>query len=78
MCVIIVNFDFFYYVRQVFNCGTETYVSYQQICDMVAETVGKAATTKGYNPKVCQHTATHCNTLQHTATHCNTPQYKGL
>jgi len=36
---------------QVFNCGTETYVSYQQICDMVAETVGKAATTKGYNPK---------------------------
>jgi len=24
---------------------------------------------------LCQHTATHCNTLQHTATHCNTLQH---
>jgi len=36
---------------QVFNCGTESFVSYQQICDIVASTVGKTAKTQGYNPK---------------------------
>jgi len=36
---------------QVFNCGTESFVSYQQICDIVASTVGKTAMTQGYNPK---------------------------
>ena len=36
---------------QVFNCGTESFVSYQQICDLVGNTVGKAAKTQGYDPK---------------------------
>ena len=36
---------------QVFNCGTESFVSYQQICDLVGNTVGTAAKTQGYDPK---------------------------
>lgn len=36
---------------QVFNCGTETCVSYEDICKLVGQTVGKEVKTAGYNPK---------------------------
>jgi hypothetical protein len=31
--------------------GTESFVSYQGICDLVGQAVGKPARTQGYNPK---------------------------
>jgi nucleoside-diphosphate-sugar epimerase len=36
---------------QVFNCGTETCVTYADICKLVGKTVGKEAKIMGYNPK---------------------------
>ena len=31
--------------------GTESFVSYQGICDLVGQAVGKPARTQGYDPK---------------------------
>jgi len=36
---------------QIFNCGTESCVSYEEICNVVGKVVGKDAKTAGYNPK---------------------------
>eukprot|EP00286_Rhodomonas_abbreviata_P018628 CAMPEP_0181298194 /NCGR_PEP_ID=MMETSP1101-20121128/5651_1 /TAXON_ID=46948 /ORGANISM="Rhodomonas abbreviata, Strain Caron Lab Isolate" /LENGTH=362 /DNA_ID=CAMNT_0023403197 /DNA_START=14 /DNA_END=1102 /DNA_ORIENTATION=- len=36
---------------KVYNCGTNKFYSYQQICEMVAQTTGKQLAIKTYNPK---------------------------
>eukprot|EP00283_Hemiselmis_rufescens_P003368 CAMPEP_0173420062 /NCGR_PEP_ID=MMETSP1357-20121228/1690_1 /TAXON_ID=77926 /ORGANISM="Hemiselmis rufescens, Strain PCC563" /LENGTH=363 /DNA_ID=CAMNT_0014382809 /DNA_START=19 /DNA_END=1110 /DNA_ORIENTATION=- len=37
--------------KQVFNCGTDDLVSYEDICSMVAKVAGKQAKTMTYDPK---------------------------
>mmetsp|Transcript_56793 Transcript_56793/g.139393 ORF Transcript_56793/g.139393 Transcript_56793/m.139393 type:complete len:371 (-) Transcript_56793:50-1162(-) len=37
--------------RQIFNCGTDSYVTYREICELVAKTAGKTAKISTYNPK---------------------------
>jgi hypothetical protein len=36
----------------VFNCGTDSYITYKEICELVAKTAGKTAKITTYDPKV--------------------------
>merc|ERR1712146_660746 len=35
----------------IYNCGTDKFISYRQVCELVASNLGKTATIESYDPK---------------------------
>ena len=35
----------------IYNCGTDKYISYKRVCELVASSLGKTATIESYDPK---------------------------